>query len=124
MKFVEAAKAADQPARGEGRFNRNLELARIAYRRGLAGCLGHCVEQGCQLAAKPAPCLGQLHTAPGAQKKLGAEPLLEIADVPADGGMGNEKLARRLGETFMPGGSFEGFECIQRWQAAGQIYLL
>jgi hypothetical protein len=61
-----------------------------------------------------------LDAAAGAQEQLRAQPVLQIADMAADSGMGDEKLSRRLGEAPMPGGGLKGLEGIQRWKSAGQ----
>ena len=68
MKFLEAPKARHQPARGDGRLDRDIEGAYLALRGGFAGCVRKCVEQGCQTAPEAAPGFSQFDAAAGAQK--------------------------------------------------------
>ena len=48
-----------------------------------------------------------LHAAAGAQEERGTQPVLEIADMAADGGMGDEELGGSLGETLEPGSGLD-----------------
>jgi hypothetical protein len=56
--------------------------------------------------------------AASAEEKLGAEIFLQLADMAADGGMGDEEFACGLSKTHMPGGSFKSFEGIEGWESA------
>ena len=91
-----------------------FELADIAHGGGLARGFGQLVEQGREPrddSARPASVRSTPR--PVRMKSCGAQPFLEVADMPADGGMGHEKLGRGVGEAFQPGGGFEGLERIE-----------
>ncbi len=71
-----------------------------------------------EFARVPRPGFAQHHPSSGAMEEFHAQPLFQLADVPAHRGMGDEKLNRCAGETLMPGGGFEGAQSVERWQAA------
>ena len=86
---------------------------RAANRCRFARGIGQGIKQGRQLLAVALAGLGEGNAAAGAQEELGAEILLQFADMAADGGMSDEKLTRRFGETHMPRGGFESLKSVE-----------
>ena len=119
MQRIEPPQPRHQPARGDGRLDRNGKPARAGGGKDVAGRGLQSVEEVRDFARVPRPGLAQHHPPSGAMEELQAKPLLEVADVPAHRGMGDEKLVRRGRKALMPGGGFEGAQCVERWQAAG-----
>ena len=113
MQLLEMAKARHQPARRDGGFDRDIEGAGGANGGGFARGIGQGIKEGRQLLAKALACLGEGNATSGAQEELGAEIFLQLADMAADGGMGDEKLDCGLGETHMPRGGFKSFESVE-----------
>jgi hypothetical protein len=87
--------------------------------RRISGRLGHSIEQRGEPSAEPAAGVGELDSAAGPNEERSAEPLFEIADMPADSSVGDEELGGRHREAFEPGGGLERFQRIERGQAAG-----
>ncbi len=98
-----------------------LQLPDVARRRRITGGLGDGIKQRGELAAIAAAGVGQLHAAAGAGEQFGAQPLLEIADMAADRGMGDKQFGCGIGEAFVPGGGFEGLQGVQGGEAAGHV---
>ena len=113
MQLLEMTKARHEPARRNGGFDRDIERAGSANGGGFARGIGQSIKEGRQLLAKALAGLGEGNATASAQEELGAEIFLQLADMAADGGMGDEKLARSLGKTHMPRGSFESFESVE-----------
>ena len=116
----EIPQAAQQPAMGEDRLDRHHQaMGRRAL--GLDGCRQP-VQQGAEGGAQAAARRGQAH-APGMALEQGlAQPDFEIADMAADGGLGDMEFRRRPGKGFMAEGRLEGAHGIQRRQDAGHAF--
>ena len=107
------AKARHEPARCDGGFDRDIEGAGGTHGCRFARGIGQGIKEGRQLLAKTLAGLGEGNAAPSAQEELGAEIFLQLADMAADGGVGDEELTGSLSKTHMPGGSFKSFQCIE-----------
>ncbi len=115
MEFVESPEAGHEPARCDRRLDRDFECPGSPSRHDVSCRLREAVEQGSKLAAVARACLSKLHSAPRAVEQLHAEPLFEVPQMPADGGMRDEQLLRRQRKAFVSGGGLEGAKGIQGW---------
>ena len=111
MITLEFGKARDQPAHRESRQSRYPQQPR--RRHGLAQALRHsrqAIECRTGFGEQLRPHLRRHRISAGAQKQPRAKPILEQANLPADGTMGDVELLCGAREAAEPGGGFEGFE--------------
>ena len=118
MQRVELREARNQPADGECR--RELEPQQVLVRAllQLARRVVDLVERSAQRPEVRGALRGQVDAALRAHEELGAEPVLERADVPTHRALRDRELGRRAGDAPVAGDGLEGPDGIERRQAA------
>ena len=113
----EAVETRQQPELGEGRYHRDLQLARDLAGDGAAYRPAEMLEAARQFRQHGAAGVGQQQPACQSLEQLDAQLLLERLHLMADGSRGDVQLVGRLDEAQVACGRLERPQAPQRWQS-------